>query len=42
MAGLLGHNLGLVEGAGVLESWHVAGILGIPGHAEICDPSPFQ
>lgn len=42
MAGLLGHNLGLVEGAGVLESGYVAGMLGIPGHADIRDPSPFQ
>lgn len=45
MAGQLGHKLGLVEGVGVLERQRAevwTGMLGIPGHAEIWDPSPFQ
>lgn len=44
MAGLLEHKLGLVEGAGVQDSWHAevwSGMLGIPGHGEIRDLSPF-
>lgn len=41
MPGLLGHKLGLVEGAGVLQGWYAQswpGMLGIPGHGEIHDP----